>query len=174
MRRAAPSRVTGGALLAGALLGRLVLGGALAACGGGPAGPAPVDALHDACGSCRMIVSDPRLAAQIVAPGEEPRFFDDLRCLRDFLAGAAPLPPEATAYVADHRTGAWVPARRALYVRAPSIATPMGSSWAAYADETSRGADPDARGSIVIPPETIFGSAPPGGPAGAGDGARGA
>ena len=41
------------------------------------------------CGYCRMIVSDQRFASQIVAPYEEPRFFDDLGCLARYLTGSA-------------------------------------------------------------------------------------
>ena len=60
------------------------------ACRGGPARPAALDTRNDACSSCRMPVSNAKLAAQLAAPGEEPRFFDDIGCLRDFLAKAGP------------------------------------------------------------------------------------
>jgi len=56
---------------------------ALTACTRGPAHPGTLDTRNDACAHCRMAVSDPRFAAQLAAPGEEPRFFDDLGCLRD-------------------------------------------------------------------------------------------
>ncbi len=141
--------------------GSIALGLLLAAsCSSGPARPAAVDTLNDSCGSCRMAVSDPRFAAQIVAPGEEPRFFDDLRCLRDYLAQAPALPPHAVAFVADHRTGTWVRAARAAYVQVPALETPMGSHWVAYADAASRDADPYARGGTPLPAAAIFGTGP--------------
>ena len=66
---------------------------ALAGCGSGPLPPATLDARGDTCGYCRMAVSPAGVAAQVVAPGEEPRFFDDIGCLASFLeehARAAP------------------------------------------------------------------------------------
>ena len=131
-----------------------------AACSSGPARPAAVDTRNDACNSCRMAISDRHFAAQIVAPGEEPRFFDDLRCLRDHLAQTPALPPHAVAYVADHRTGAWVRAARAAYVQVPALETPMGSHWVAYTDAASRDADPYARGGTPLPAAAIFGTGP--------------
>ena len=59
-------------------------------------------------------------------PGELPRFFDDLGCLADYLT-AGKAPAGAAAFVADHRTKAWVRADRAVYTRVPGLATPMGS-----------------------------------------------
>ena len=65
----------------------------LFACGG-PPGPAALDTKNDACAWCRMGASDARFAAQLVAPREEPRFFDDIGCLAAFLA-ATPAPKES-------------------------------------------------------------------------------
>ena len=77
---------------------------AAAACAGGPPAPAALDTAHESCRFCRMVVSDQRFAAQIVAPREEPLFFDDLGCLQRYVSQAAALPPGAFVYVADHRT----------------------------------------------------------------------
>ena len=138
----------------------IVLAAALAAsCARRAAGPAPLDTKTETCRSCRMPVSDASLAAQLVAPGEEPRFFDDIGCLRDFLAGKAP-GGGGTAYVADHRTKEWIPASSAVYTRA-AIATPMGSHWIAHASASSRDADPAARGGADVPLREIFGPVGP-------------
>jgi copper chaperone NosL len=103
-----------------------------------------------------MAVSTAVFASQLVAPGENPRFFDDIGCLADFLrAGKAP--PGAVAFVADHRTRAWVRADRALYTRVPGLETPMGSHVIAHADAASRDADPDARGGMPVPVSELFG-----------------
>ena len=114
---------------------------AAVSCGGGPPGPAALSAHGgDACSTCRMTVSDPRTAAQIVVPGEEPRFFDDIGCLRERV-----LPAGGRAFVADHRTGAWTAAESAVYARMPGVETPMGSRLLAWTDETSRAQDPAAQ-----------------------------
>ncbi len=143
-------------LTAVALLSSIVM----LACAAGPPGPAALDTKTETCRSCRMPVSDARLASQLVAPGEEPRFFDDIVCLRDFLAGPSPTDRRSVAYVADHRTGAWVRASAALFTRS-KLETPMGSHWIAHADAASRDADPAAAGGANVPAREIFGAAGP-------------
>ncbi|HBL25366.1 MAG TPA: hypothetical protein DD490_00855 [Acidobacteria bacterium] len=145
------------------LLGLVALLG-LAACTQGPPQPVPLDTANEACRHCRMMASDVHYAAQIVAPAEEPLFFDDVGCLRDFLAGHPRLGEGAIAYVADHRTDAWVPAARAVYTKDENRATPMGSHLIAHADEASRQADPAAAGGVHLTAHDVFGPAgPPGG-----------
>ncbi len=128
-----------------------------AACGGGAPEPAALDTRNEQCASCRMAVSDARFASQLVAPGELPRFFDDLGCLADYLkAGKAPA--GAVAFVADHRTKAWVRADAAVFTRVPGLATPMGSHVIAHADAASRDADPDARTGQAVPAVELLGT----------------
>ena len=141
----------GAALLVAALL-------ASGSCAGTAPAPAALDPTTELCASCRMPVSDPRLAAQIVAPGEEPRFFDDIGCLRDSLAGNHPLSRHAALYVADHRTKEWIPAARARYTICPGVATPMGSHLLAHADEASRLLDAAARGGTPVTSEEALGT----------------
>jgi copper chaperone NosL len=134
------------------------------ACGPSGSHPAPLDTRNETCGFCRMPVSDPRLAAQIAAPGEEPAFFDDIGCLRDYvnLKQAAARPRGAVAFVTDHRTGEWVRAARAVYARCAGVETPMGSHLVAHADPASRGGDTAARACEPMPIREIFGpSGPP-------------
>jgi copper chaperone NosL len=144
--------------------GAAVVALATVACGGGAPEPAALDTRNEACASCRMAVSSAAFAAQLVAPGELPRFFDDLGCLGDYLkAGKAPA--GATAFVADHRTKAWIRADRALYTRVPGLETPMSSHVIAHADIASRDADPVARAGEPLAAVELFG--PGGSPAGA-------
>ena len=114
--------------------------------------------------------SDVHFAAQIVAPGEEPVFFDDIGCLRDYLtskgAATVELPAGAVAYVADHRTGAWVRAADAVFTRAGARSTPMGGGLIAHADGASARSGSDAKGGAPVDVAAIFGPAGP--PNGAG------
>lgn len=143
-----------------------LLGSALVACTQGPPQPASLDAKNEGCSFCRMAISDARFAAQLVAPAEEPRFFDDIGCLRDYLEATA-LPSEAVAYVADHRTKDWVRADRALYTKLHALETPMASHLIAHADAGSREADREAAGGTPLTAGDVFGPAgPPGGRAG--------
>ncbi len=126
-----------------------------AACDRAPR-PAPLDTRNEACASCRMAVSNARFAAQVVAPGELPRFFDDLGCLADWLHrhGSS---AQSVAFVADHRTKAWVRADRAVYTRVPGLETPMASHLIAHADAASRERDPDAKAGLPVGSSELFG-----------------
>ena len=137
-------------------LGAVAFCGLLASCGA--QGPVPIDR-GAACASCRMIISDPKLAAEIVAPGEEPRFYDDIGCLRDAVqrGDMQAMGEGATAYVADHRTGAWVKASKAVYARVESLSTPMGSHLAAYTDAASRAADGNGDRAVALTSAEVFG-----------------
>jgi len=132
-------------------------------CGSGTLSPEALDTRNDTCAGCRMAVSSARFASQIVAPGEEPRFFDDLGCLATYLREHAAQPAGAVAYVADHRTGRWVPAAAAIFTKMPTLETPMGSHVVAHASPASRDADEAARGGTPIDPAGFFGPALPGG-----------
>jgi len=134
-----------------------------AACAQAPPGPAPLDTRNEWCSSCRMAVSDARFAAQLVAPSEEPRFFDDIGCLRSYLEASRRALPGAVTYVADHGTKAWVAATHAVYTRAASLETPMGSRILAHSNAASRDADPDAKDGALLGLAEVFG---PGGPPG--------
>jgi copper chaperone NosL len=124
------------------------------ACGGDPLAPAPLDTRNETCASCRMTVSDARFAAQLVAPGEEPRFFDDVGCLGTYLRAR---PAKGVAYVADHRTKAWVKAAAAVYTRV-SGETPMASHVLAHGDAASRDQDREARGGSDVSASEILGA----------------
>ena len=135
-----------------------------AACGGGSVEPVDIDTRNDRCSWCRMAVSDLRFAAQVVAPLEEPRIFDDIGCLRDWLARGGTARRGAIAYVTDHRTKAWVPAADAVYARVSGMSTPMASGIVAYAEPSSRAADPEAAGGEALTARDVFGAdLPPGG-----------
>ena len=128
-----------------------------AGCGGGAPEPVDIDTRNDACAWCRMAISDVRFAAQIVAPREEPHLFDDIGCLRDWLAGGAQHREGAVAWVADHRTRAWVRATDATYARVPGLATPMASGLVAHASAASRAGDADAAGGASLTVREVFG-----------------
>ena len=121
------------------VIAALVIGGACAAGRAAPLDPVIGD---DACAHCRMTIVSRATAAQIARSGDEPVFFDDLGCLRDYLLHQR-APDDAVIYVADHRSGAWVDARAARFTKTDT-ATPMASGLLAHADEASRGADPSA------------------------------
>ena len=125
-------------------------------CTSGPAQPVSIDTRNDSCAYCRMVVSDPRVAAQIVAPGEEADVFDDIGCLRDYLAQHG-LARDAVVFVADHRTGEWVQARYAVYTVSAGRRTPMSSGIVAHGSRASRDSDLVAAGGVDVPVRAILG-----------------
>lgn len=131
----------------------------LAACGGGADGPAPLDTENETCAWCRMSVSDTRFAAQLTAPGHEPKLFDDAGCLRDWLKEPRETAPW-TAWVSDHLTREWVKAADAVFVLDPAVQTPMNSGLVAWASAASREKDPAGKGGTPIPASDVIGPFP--------------
>ena len=140
----------------------LILAVVVASCRGGPPPPAAWTAGAYACQYCRMMVIDQRFASQIVAPYEEPRVFDDLGCLANYLKGTPTLPAGAVTYVADHRTRTWVPAHRAVYSRVATLTAPMGSHVVAHETAASRDADAEAAGRVAVDAHDEFPTGWPG------------
>ncbi len=131
-----------------------LLSGTLIACSAGPPTPIAIDTSADVCAHCRMTIVSTSTAAQIVAPGTEPVLFDDLGCLVDYLSRAA-LGPDATVFVADHRTGDWATAATAVFTRT-TLATPMASGLIAHASGASRDLDAAAKGGTPVPAGSLL------------------
>jgi copper chaperone NosL len=138
---------------------RMLFGACLviAACAPGPPRPSTIRLGEDACAHCRMTIVGLETAAQIVSPGAEPIMFDEIGCLRDYLA-SKPLDADAMVFVADHRSGEWIDARSAVFTKT-ATRTPMSSGLLAHADAVSRDADPSARdgqlvaaADVLVPP----------------------
>ena len=103
--------------------------------------PLPLDRVE--CASCRMMISDLAHAAQAVAPGEEPRFYDDRGCLAK---DAGTLPPDARLYVQLDRAAGWTEVGDAFFAFPADARTPMGYGVTAFATEAEAiGADRSGR-----------------------------
>jgi copper chaperone NosL len=86
-----------------------------------------------------MIINDERFAASILvegARGAEPRLFDDIGDLIVYEARNPDLRVLAR-YVKDHSSTEWLAAESAVFLRSPSLHTPMASGIAAYATRES-------------------------------------
>ena len=124
-----------------------------AGCLNGPA-PADIRVSEDACAHCRMTLVTQRTAAQIVAPGEDPLIFDEVGCLRDYLASRL-APFDARVFVADHNTGEWIDATTAVFTKT-ALTTPMATGLIAHANRASRDADPAAEGGEPVDSSAIL------------------
>ena len=101
------------------------------------AGPAPA-AFHydsDACDHCRMTISNPAFAAQLVTQTGKIYRFDDPGCLRDFLAANRVEPAAVhSMWVNDHaHPDARLRVEEAWFVVSGQIRAPMNGQMAAFA-----------------------------------------
>ena len=124
------------------LLGALVL---LAACSGDPGtGPKQTKWDRDACERCRMVLSDRHFSAQVRVFPEGKRskvfFFDDIGCASLWL-DEQPWKddPKTEIWVTDYRSGQWIDARTATYVK--EQITPMEYGLGAQREPAPGGLD---------------------------------
>jgi len=94
---------------------------ALAACGR-ESGPQPIAFDREACAHCRMLISDPRFAAQLETQDGEVRSFDDPGCLLAELAARAPA--VRTLWFHHLREDRWLDGAHVAFVETER--TPMG------------------------------------------------
>ena len=118
-------------------LGVLLMSAWIAGCAGNEVRPIELYP-EDACASCRMAVSDPAFASEIITMEDEVLKFDDLRCMENYRRDHATMKIRAI-FVKDYGTRAWLPYEHSIIVRT-SIDTPMGSGKiaAASAEEAKR------------------------------------
>lgn len=83
----------------------------------------------DMCDQCRMILSDKRFGAELVA--KRVYKFDGIDELARFQAAH----PETggTAYVTDGESGKLIPAGQAVFVQSPDLKSPMGGNIISFA-----------------------------------------
>ena len=119
---------------------------AFVACSGDSgSGPKPVKWDRDACERCRMVLSDRFHSAQIryFPPGKKRSvvaMFDDIGCATLWLATQPwESDPKTEIWVTDHRTGEWIDARQATYVK--GNLTPMEFGLGAQSEPAPGGLD---------------------------------
>ncbi|MCR4295782.1 MAG: nitrous oxide reductase accessory protein NosL [Elusimicrobia bacterium] len=92
---------------------------------------------RDACARCGMIISEERFASGYIGAEGETVAFDDLGELLTAVSKDPAL--VGKSYVHDAQDGRWLRADRAVFVKLPGLATPMGSGYAAFASEKEAG-----------------------------------
>lgn len=117
----------------------------LAACSGDPGtGPVEVKWDRDACERCRMVLSDRHYAAQVRVFPEGKRskvfHFDDIGCATLWLEEQPwNNDPRTEIWVTDYRSGEWIDARTATYVK--EKITPMEYGLGAQSEPVPGGLD---------------------------------
>jgi copper chaperone NosL len=107
---------------------------ALVACA--PAGPRDVHYGEEACGYCRMTITDRRFGGQAMSARGRVEAFDSIECLADYVNAATGERPRA--WVTDfQRPGTFIPADSARFVRLARASSPMGAGLAAVSATAS-------------------------------------
>ena len=105
---------------------------ALVACA--PVAPRDIHYGEEACGYCRMTITDRRFGAQATSPRGRVEVFDSIECLADW-ANATPRSARDAApraWAADFlHPGTFIPVDSARFVRLARASSPMGAGLAA-------------------------------------------
>ncbi len=135
------------------------------ACSRAPeSGPVAIHWDRDVCARCKMVISDRHYAAEIryTPPGKSSRvaLFDDIGCAVQWLKDKPwRNDPKTEIWVADHRSGEWLDARKARYVRVPN--TPMEYGLGAQRENTPGSLDFEQAKAHVAEVEKRFSSGAP-------------
>jgi len=80
---------------------------------------------EDECANCKMTVSNPSFASEIISANREVFKFDDLACLETFRKKRTEI-QIAAIFVKDYESKQWLPYERSVLILT-GIETPMGS-----------------------------------------------
>jgi len=113
----------------------LVAALALCACSGARGGaPSPIEYGQRDCDFCRMTISDPRYAAELVTNTGKVHPFDSIECLAGYYAQLADPASVRALWVSDYaHPGRFLRADSARFVRVAGPGSPMGRGLRAYA-----------------------------------------
>lgn len=100
-------------------------------------GPREISFGKEECAHCRMTVTDPRFAAELVTTTSKTYVYDAVECMAAFLnEKKIPESDVASLWVMRHdQPGDFINAEKAWYRRAEDVKSPMGLDCAAYVSE---------------------------------------
>ncbi len=119
----------------------------VAACGG--AGPRAVAAGEDVCDYCRMTVSDPRFAAQVITATGRVHMFDSVDCLAGYVRSAEAGAVRSVWVTDASRPGTFVKAEEAGYLVDAALRGPMGRAVAFATADAARAAQARFGGTVA-------------------------
>ena len=120
------------------LFGRLLLASSiivLAACA--KTGPQEIAVGKDQCDNCKMTISDPKYATQLITEKGRAYKFDDISCLNDYETSNTETTANAKKYVADFPSGNFIETGTATLIKGGDIKSPMGGNTQAYQDKAA-------------------------------------
>jgi len=96
--------------------------------------PPEIRADKTGCTRCRMLISDTRFAAALKT--DKYILFDDIGCMLDY-SRTHTIAREASVWVRDFGTDAWIPGEEAVFFLKDDKKTPMGYGYIAIKKETT-------------------------------------
>jgi copper chaperone NosL len=120
------------------LLGKLLLASSmifLAACA--ESGPQEINVGKDQCDNCKMTISEPKYATQLITEKGRVYKFDDISCLNDYEVSNTETTTNAKTYVADFPTGKFIETSTATLIKGGDIKSPMGGNTQAFENKAA-------------------------------------
>lgn len=99
--------------------------------------PKPIRVGTDGCDFCKMTVTDERFAAELVTEKGKTFIFDDLHCLKQYLADNPDKSAKASFFVVDYSSKKLVDASTATLVKGEQFHSPMGSNTVAFQNKAA-------------------------------------
>ncbi|WP_051654290.1 nitrous oxide reductase accessory protein NosL [Persephonella sp. KM09-Lau-8] len=94
--------------------------------------PVPINYGQDECAYCRMKVTDPRYGSELLLKTGKAYKFDSVECLAAFYLEYKDKEKIHSLWVPDFLTKKFIPAEKALYLRAKDLPSPMGMNLSAF------------------------------------------
>lgn len=98
--------------------------------------PVAIEA-NDMCSFCRMSISEPRYAAELIDNDGQVFKFDDIGCMANFIKQKRNSAPIRATFVMDFDHHEWLAAESASFVRSTEFKTPMNGGIVAFKDRSS-------------------------------------
>ncbi|MDI1356149.1 MAG: nitrous oxide reductase accessory protein NosL [bacterium] len=100
--------------------------------------PQPISINKDACDNCKMTISDPRFACELVTNKGRAYKFDDVACLIGFKNNNKDMTQKATYYVNEYLyPNALTAYDKLTFVEGDQVGSPMGGNTAAFLNKDS-------------------------------------
>lgn len=115
----------------------LITGSLLALASCAKNGPQEIAVGKDQCENCKMNITEPKYATQLVTAKGKVYKFDDLKCMQDYATSNTEASKDAKTYVADFPSGQFFDSSTATFISGGTIKSPMGGNTQAYKDKAA-------------------------------------
>lgn len=100
-------------------------------------GPQEIAVGKDQCENCKMNITEPKYATQLLTEKGKVYKFDDIKCMQDYATSNTDASKNAKTYVADFPSGQFFDSSTATFISGGTIKSPMGGNTQAYKDKAA-------------------------------------